>query len=355
MFPIELIGVSGPALSPAQQDLVDSCVAVAVSSRHRPLVEGSNRHILAITPLAAMIPQVREVLREGKVAILASGDPLFYGIGRTLIDHFGPDRINVHPSLSAVQLACARFRVSWDDLHLVSLHGRAAEDIPGRVLRRPKVMLFTDQTNSPDRISAVLLQALKECEDEERIAAIRIRVGENLGLDDERLREGSLSEIAAGRFSPLNMMLIEQPTISAPVPLGLTEADIRHSRGLITKDEVRAAALHRLRLPAEGVLWDIGGGSGSVSLEAARLCPGLSIYTVEKKPEEQANISANIRRFGTYNIHLIKGEAPEALEGLPAPHRIFIGGSGQRLPEVILKWGACPVDRRRVHRSQRRP
>lgn len=335
MSRIELIGISGPALAAEHWPVLRRCVAVAASRRYRPLVEGLGCPLIDIAPLPTMLDTTEAALATGDVAVLASGDPLFYGIGRTLIARFGPKRLRVHPALSAVQLACARFRVPWDDLALISLHGRGDGDIPGRVLRHRRAMLFTDNRTSPDRVAASLLTALEACDDRERIAALHLRVAENLGLADERLTGGSLHDIAARRFSPLNMVLVEQPDLTEPPCFGLTEAEIQHSRGLITKDEVRAATLHRLRLPATGVFWDIGGGSGSVSLEAARLCPDLSIHTVEKKPEEQANIRTNIRRFGAYTIHLVNGEAPEALAGLPTPDRIFIGGSGRRLEAIV--------------------
>ncbi len=341
MSRIELIGISGSALAAEHWPVVRQCVAVAASRRHRPLVAGLDCPLLDITPLAALLDTIETTLATGDVAVLASGDPLFYGIGRTLIARFGPERLRIHPALSAVQLACARFRVPWDDLALLSLHGREAMNIPGRILRHRRAMLFTDNHTSPDRVASSLLAALEACDDRARIAALHLRVAENLGLADERLTDGSLHDIAGRRFSPLNMVLIEQPDRPEPPTFGLTEAEIQHSRGLITKDEVRAATLHRLRLPATGVFWDIGGGSGSVSLEAARLCPDLAIHTVEKKPEEQANIRANIRRFGAYTIHLVSGEAPEALAGLPTPDRIFIGGSGKRLETII----AAAVDR----------
>lgn len=335
MSQIELIGISGPTLSEAQQALIQSCVAVVVSRRHQPLVAGWDCRRIDMTPMTAMLTQVAEALPTGKVAVLASGDPLFYGVGRTLIAHFGPERVQVHPALSAVQLACARFRIPWDDLTLQSLHGRSGQDISGRVLGHAKVLLFTDLHNSPDRVAASLLTALSACDDQQRIETIRLRVAENLGLADERLISGSLAEIAAQTFAPLNMMLVEQSPLPETFRFGLRENEIHHSRGLITKDEVRAATLHRLRLPATGVFWDIGGGSGSVSLEAARLNPELAVHTVEKNPEALQNIRANIKQYGTYNIHLICGEAPEALAGLPAPDRIFIGGSGQRLEAII--------------------
>ncbi len=348
MSRIELIGISGQSLSPEQWPLLRRCKALVVSRRHRPLVGDLPLPLIDIAPVDAMLARLEEALTTGDVAVLASGDPLFFGIGRTLIDRFGAGRITVHPALSAVQLACARFRLPWDDLTLMSLHGRTGAHLPGRLLRHAKVMLFTDGRTSPDRVAEDILAALTGCGDQERIGAIRIRVAENLGLADERLTSGSLAEIASGTFGPLNMMLIEQPDRPASPPFGLGEDEIVHSRGLITKDEVRAATLHRLRLPAEGVFWDIGGGSGSVSVEAARLCPDLAIHTIEKKPEEQANIRANIRRHSAYSIQLVDGEAPEALAGLPAPDRVFIGGSGGRLEAIIEAAAARLADSGRI-------
>ncbi len=336
MSRIELIGISGQSLTCEQWPIIRRCRTIVASRRHKPLVVGLLHPLIDIAPVATMLARLREALAEGDVAVLASGDPLFYGIGRTLIEQFGADRIRIHPALSAVQLACARFRTTWDDLHLMSLHGRSVHDVPGRILNHQRVLLFTDAQNSPDAIAAGLLAVLQACADQQRIAAIRIRVAENLGLAEERLTTGTLAEIASRQFSPLNMMLIEQPPPSrVDIRFGLGEEEIQHSRGLITKSEVRAATLHQLRLPESGVLWDIGGGSGSVSLEAARLCPELTIYTIEKNPEGQANIQSNMRRFGTYTMHLVCGEAPEALTDLPDPDRIFIGGSGKRLTEIL--------------------
>lgn len=340
MSHIELIGVSGPVLGDEQRRLVDGCVVVAVGRRYAPLVVGRPTRPIPITPLGALFAQLAAALEKGDVAVLASGDPLFFGIGRSLIDRFGAERVRVHPAMSSVQLACARFGQPWDNLRLVSVHGHPGDAVPGQVLPYPRVLLLTDHRNSPDRVAADLLAALRACDDRERMAAIRVRVAENLGLTDERLTSGSLAEIAEQRFGPLNLVLVEQPVRPCPCRFGLGEDEIRHSRGLITKDEVRAAVLHRLRLPENGVLWDVGGGSGSVSLEAARLCPELSVYTVERNPAEQANIRTNIRTYGAYTIHLVDDEAPAALAGLPDPDRVFVGGSGGQL-EAILTTAAA--------------
>jgi precorrin-6y C5,15-methyltransferase (decarboxylating), CbiE subunit/precorrin-6Y C5,15-methyltransferase (decarboxylating), CbiT subunit len=349
MSRIELIGIGSTTIAPEQWPLLRGCAAIVVSRRYRFLVDGLAREMIDIAPVATMLNRVTEVMAGGgDVVVLASGDPLFYGIGRSLIDRFGPERLTVRPALSAMQLACARFCIPWDDLALLSCHGREIAHLPGRILRHQQSMLFTDGRNSPDRVATELLAALTACGDAERINGLRIRVAENLGLHDEHLTSGTVAEIADRSFGPLNMMLIEQLSCPASFALGLREDEIIHSRGLITKDEVRAATLHRLRLPAAGVFWDIGGGSGAVSLEAARLCPELTIHTIEKKVEEQANIRANIRRFGTYSIQLVCGEAPEALAGLPAPDRVFIGGSGLWLEAVIEAVAARLADGGRI-------
>ncbi len=340
MSEIRVIGIGSGGLDAAQKHLLDGCHAVVVSTRYRHLAEGVNAEILPIAPVRKMLDNLAAVLDQGSAAVLASGDPLFFGIGRTLINRFGPERVRLYPALSSMQLACARFRVPWDDMAFLSAHGRKPDDLPARILRHEKVMILTDSRNTPDMIARTLLDTLINVRDRARIGRLRVRVAENLGLDDERLVEGGLEEIAGQRFGPLNVVLVEneparEREARAACVFGLDEDEITHSRGLITKNEVRAVALHRLRLPENGVFWDVGGGSGSVSMEAARLCHGLKIYCVEQKEEQQANICENVARYGTYNIHLVRGSAPEALEGLPDPDRVFIGGSGGRLEGII--------------------
>ncbi|CAK8716319.1 Tetrapyrrole methylase domain-containing protein [Candidatus Electrothrix laxa] len=345
MSEVFIFGVSGEELPKEQLRKIATCSAVVVSSRHQALLKDMEIHQIPIAPVEEMVFELAVALNQGDVAILASGDPLFFGIGRTLLERFGPERIHIHPALSAVQLACTRFKLPWDDLPLISLHGRSPGDIAGRILKNPRVMLFTDHRNTPDRIAQELLAVLEEHHDSARIKSIRVRIAENLGLKDERLCSGTLADVAKQKFFPLNMMLIEQKRgggeeasvkdREAEFVFGLEEDEIEHSRGLITKDEIRAVILHRLRLPRTGVFWDVGGGSGSVSVEAARLCPDLTIYIIEQKEEGQENIRANILRYNLYNIKLICGLAPEALVGLPDPDRVFIGGSKGLLAEII--------------------
>jgi len=338
MSELRLVGIGpGAALDDEARQLVGGCCCVVVSSRHRPLVAELGIEILPIAPVGEALAAIEARLAQGDVAVLASGDPLFFGIGRTLIARFGSERLTVRPALSSLQLACSRFKVPWDDLRCLSLHGRDGGDLARRLMAHDQVFCFTDRINSPDRVARALLDRCQAMADQQLAWDYRIWVAENLGLADERLTQGSLAEIAAGSFTDLNVMLLARPARPAAteVLFGLAEAEIQHSRGLITKNEVRAASLHALRLPRRGVLWDVGAGSGSVGLEAARLCPELAVYAVERNPEELANIRANCRAYGVVNLIVVAGEAPAALAELPAPDRVFVGGSGGRLAEII--------------------
>jgi precorrin-6Y C5,15-methyltransferase (decarboxylating) len=130
-------------------------------------------------------------------------------------------------------------------------------------------------------------------------------------------------------------MLVKAPLKENSFVIGLNEADFAHEKGLITKDEVRAVVLHKLMLPRKGVLWDIGAGSGSVSIEAKRLAPGLDVYAVEKDPLRVEHIKENVKRFRAGGINILQGTAPSALEGLPAPERVFVGGAGENLFPIV--------------------
>ncbi len=331
---IFLIGIGPEGLTAKAAALLGPCPVVVASSRHRHLVP-EDKEIIAIAPVQQTLELVARRLKTGNVAVLASGDPLFFGIGRTLLKTVGPDRLEIHPALSSVQLAFSRFKEPWDDAAFVSLHGREADHILPLLLPHDKVLVFTDGTNSPDALCRQLLACFRAVGDQETPARYQVMVAENLGQADERLSTGSLEEISSQQFSALNVVIFKRQPRPRAYRFGLETTAIQHSRGLITKDEVRAATLHKLQLPEQGVLWDIGAGSGSVSLEAARLCPGLMIYAVERHPEEVANIKANVRTHQCHTIEIIEGMAPEALDELPAPDRVFIGGSGGKLSEII--------------------
>ncbi len=311
------------------------CRSAFTTSRFEHFLHNFKGSIQPISPLSTALDNISRELAMGNVAVLASGDPLFFGIGRKLIDYFGRDKVEIHPALSALQLACARFNEPWDEAGIISLHGRDNKNFSSQIIRSAKSIIFTDQAHSPAIIAKALLNDLGKIAEKQE--EIQLKIAENLGTDEEKLTIGSPLEITKLHFSEPNIIIIiNKIKFSQPAyHLGLAEDKIRHSRGLITKNEVRAATLHRLQLPQSGVFWDLGAGSGSISIEAARLFPDLTIFAVEKKPEEQENIRHNIKRFKLINLNLIPGQAPEAIASLPDPQRVFIGGSGGRLAEII--------------------
>ncbi len=330
-----IIGISAPVLSPEQKEMLQSCVLIVGGRRLLQLCEEFPVATLAVTPLKDALQGIKSALAEGDVAVLASGDPLFFGIGKRLIETFGADAIQVYPALSSLQLAFARFKLSWDDARIVSLHGRTPVHIPGTVLRTPKTFLFTDHVNTPNRVAKEIVDYLENIQHFELLESCKVLVAEDLENHGEKIFTGSLQETADSSFSPLNVMCLLCPPRERQSVFGLHENELQHSRGLITKAEVRAVSLHQLRLPENGVLWDVGAGSGSVSIEAARMNPGLTVYAVEKKNEELENIRANIRRYGCYNVLPVAGAAMDVLADLPDPDRVFIGGNGGQLRGII--------------------
>lgn len=337
MSEIHVIGIGAGGLSAKQRDILATCPTIVTSSRFRPLVDGLGAVILPIAPVKEMFRGIAEQAKLSNIGVLASGDPLFFGIGRTLVDKFGRDRVRIYPAFSAMQLLCAHFNESWDDAKFVSLHGRDTGHIVPLLLQAGKSVVLTDRTNSPARLAGLIVDYCHEIEDMDLLAKCSVMVGENLGSRQERCVQGTLAEIAGQEFADLNLMLVKRPVTASmgTSSFGLREDEIVHSRGLITKNEVRAATLHHLRLAPHDILWDVGAGSGSVSLEASCLCPTGYVFAVERNEEQLANIKANIRRYQAYNVRVIQGEAPDVFDCLPAPNRVFIGGSGSRLPEII--------------------
>ncbi len=339
MYKVSVIGISEPVLSLSQLELLDTCSLLIATGRLRDMAADFSGKIQSIAPLEQAITAIRSTLPTGNIAVLASGDPLFYGIGKRLLEEFLPGQLEFYPALSALQRACALFKTPWDDAVIVSLHGRQHHHIPGLLLKNKKTIVFTDQNNSPQIIADKINKYLQSIGHIDLIERIAFSVAENIGLPNENVFTGSLEATAKSNFSPLNILYLQLPHLQAQkqtsFDLGLTEEEISHSRGLITKNEVRAVTLHQLQLPRQGVFWDIGAGSGSISIEAARTNPRLTVYAVEHKEEELNNIKENIRRYDCFNVIPVFGRAPEVLADLPAPDRVFIGGSTGSLADIV--------------------
>jgi precorrin-6Y C5,15-methyltransferase (decarboxylating) len=313
---------------------------------------------LKATAIYETLDYIRDNYKDKCLVLLAAGDPMFFGIGRLVIERFGQEAAEIYPDLSSIQVAFSRVKETSNNALLVSLHGgpdpakrRKLEyeitDLPALLQRHGKAAVLTDKVSSPDKIAEVILKASSPL-----LSNVKIYVCEKLGYDDEKVTEGTPEEIAGMSFEHPNVVIVTSAKVqkcksavgaggpchsvgSPQFVFGLKESEIKHSKGLITKDEVRAVTIHKLRLPQSGVFWDIGAGSGSVSIEAARLCSDLNVYAVEKNDELIDIVHENKKSFNTMNIEVLKGEAADMLKDLPVPDRVFIGGSGGRLSDIV--------------------
>jgi precorrin-6Y C5,15-methyltransferase (decarboxylating) len=317
--------------------------AVNAVSRAQILV-GGKRHLaffpqftgerIAITgALGSTLQRISELADEHTICVLASGDPLFFGIGAKVIEAVGGAHVEVLPYPSSIQWAFARIGLAWEDAAFESVHGRKLDGFVSRLKRQRKVACLTDATNTP----AVLAQRLLTYGDSKWQAW----VCENVGGIEERVRAFSLQELAACEdLSPLNLLvLLRQPDWQAPSVIPFLHEDHFAKRmpkkGLITKREVRMLSLAALALRPNSVLWDIGAGSGSVSIEGALIAPEGRIYAIEVDPEGVAICKENAVTHGVDNVHVIEGRAPEALAELEIPDAVFIGGSKGSMREII--------------------
>ena len=342
MIPVQVVGLGmSPAdLTPQALDLIQGAQVLVGGRRlldyfpHHP----AEKIVLGKDPESAL-SKLAALARDRRVVVLASGDPNFYGIGPLVVRVLGPENVTIHPNLTAVQTAATRLKIPWDKGRVVSLHGRGWEALEAALEEPGPWFMYTDPVHTPGAIARRLLGRGQ--------TKARLCVLEDLGAASERLTWLNLKEAAGRTFSPLNMVVLEQagvslgdsqpdPSPAAPgLRLGMPEEAYAPERGLITKAEVRAVVLARLKLYPGQVLWDVGAGSGSVGLEASLLLGHGRILSVEKNPERAAQIVVNRDKFRVANLEVVCGEAPECLADLAVPDRVFIGGGGEALAGIL--------------------
>ena len=277
---------------------------------------------------------------EGQRAVvLASGDPLWFGIGRLLLQRFGPEALAFEPAPSSMQLAFARIGRPWQDASWISLHGRDSEALAAALQKRPVALaVLTD----PHQGGAAAVRTLLRASGLEESYAFWLC--ERLGHPAERVQRLAPQAPLPPDLDPLNLVLLvaEPPAPLADpsdLPLfGLEDGlflQLPDRPGLMTKREVRIQVLADLDLPRTGVLWDLGAGVGSIGLEALRLRPGLELWALEQRGGSASLIRANAERLGVTPAGVVEGRAPEALAELPDPDRVVIGGGGSERAAVL--------------------
>lgn len=324
--PVHVVGLRPGVLSPPP-GVDDILIRAQVLVAGRRLLDAAPRScrpekvIPVAGPLAPILEEITRDLDAGKaVVVLADGDPLFFGLGKRLIEHLGPERVFVHPNLCTLQMAAARVGLPWHEVRVVSLHGRSDfNPLFASLARFERLAVFTDPENSP----AVIAQALLE----RGVVDAQLIVLENLGAQNETARRLRLEEAWDLPFADLNLVLVERtapPEI--PLMLGIPDHFYLHEKGLITKQAARALGLSMLGVMPDSVIWDLGAGCGSVAIEASHLAHEGRIFAVEREPRRAAMIRENVRRIGAWLVDTVTGEMPDCLAALPDPDRVFIGG-----------------------------
>lgn len=267
---------------------------------------------------------------DQRVVLLASGDPTFFGVSRFLLRNLPKERIEIFPNVTSMQYAFARIKETWDDGIFVSVHGRGMHPAIDKIIAAEKACVLTDKVNTPTAIAAELIERGAE--------GYEAWLCEDLGMPTEKFTKTTVRGLLEINASELNILILirtYEPNLVHYPLIGIDDDEFHTSKKLITKQEVRAVTLAKLQLQDDLVLWDIGAGSCSVSIEASNLMPNGRIFAVERNPLCIGFINENLKKFCTRNIKLIEAFAPEGLDDLPDPDRVFIGGAGGKLDEII--------------------
>jgi len=340
--PILVVGVAaeGPSgLADAVREQVDRADILCGGVR---LLEFWADHPAEKIAVGADIPALVERLKnrgDALAVVLGSGDPGFYGIAGTLLRHFPPGELEIVPGVNSLQLAFARARIPWSDAVFTSAHSRPIGEVVGWARRAPKLGILTDSVNTPQAIARALLRAgVPDC---------RAVVAENLGLPEERIFDTRLSALVDSgvEFAPLNVLVLAHDEEWQPVPTFAPRPDdaYEHRCGLITKADVRALSIARLALRETDTVWDVGAGSGAMSVEMAELAWRGRVFAVEHDAENVGYVRQNAERFGVPNVNVVEGHAPTALEGLPAPSAVFVGGTGGEMEGILRHVAAAAL------------
>lgn len=334
--PVHVVGLwAGRPVGSEAEAAVRSAALVAGGSDQLAAVGDLISSAARTAVVGAGLAALDEVSASAAAVVLASGDPGFHGIMRALAARLGPDRLVVHPAPSSVAAAFARLGRSWDDAVVASCHTGGAFRAAASVAGAPSAAVLCGPTAPPEALGVALVSLGASY----REVVVASRLGE-VGEAIQRL--DGLASLAAGSFDHRSVVVLANPAAVAPGPVaprvrlgGRPTEAFAHRGGMITKPEVRSVVLGRLDLPDRGVLWDVGAGSGSVAIEAALAAPGLRVLAIERDRAAADAVLANAAGLGAL-VEVVAGSAPEALPGLPAPDRVFVGGGGIGVLDACL-------------------
>lgn len=344
---VDVVGVGADGwdgLSPRAREVIHSAGVLMGSARQLDLVpDPAGERITWPSPLLPALPGLFAAHHHRSICVLASGDPMSYGIGSTLARVLGPRRLRVLPHPSAVSLACARMGWPAQDTQVVSLVGRPVELLHPHVHPERTVLVLSSDETTPGEVATLLTNR--------GYGASELTVLQNLGHEREQRLVSTAAEWDDRNVDPLNVVAVrcraDRPAGPLPRVPGLPDDAFVHD-GQLTKRDVRIATLARLA-PAPGqLLWDVGAGSGSVGVEWMRTDSSCRAIAIESRADRAARVGENARSLGVPGLRLVTDAAPGALEDLETPDAVFIGG-GVTTPGVLETcWHALPPGGRLV-------
>jgi len=289
------------------------------------------------TPLPVLLSDLKTACNN--TVVLVSGDSGFFSLAKTIVQDFS-DRYDIEllPGISSVQYLSAKLKIPYDDAVLISLHGRNINIVP-KVAYNKKVFALTGGDNSAKDVCRLLTRYGLGC--------VSVRVGERLSYTDEGIVSGSAAELADMDFNGLSVIYIDNPSATNPF-IPLRDNDFIRGNTPMTKEEIRWLSISKLGVHPQDTVFDIGAGTGSVAVELARKAYGGFVYAIEAKETACDLVRKNATRHGAFNIEIVNGKAPSAIENLPIPDRAFIGGSSGKLDGILEKLTSMNPDIRIV-------
>lgn len=327
------VGENGTeALAPAARALLETAEVLVGGERHLAMVKnGKAERLTWASPLSRTIEAIAE--RRGKrVIVLATGDPMLYGIGSTLTRRFPREEMTIIPGIGCVALVCARLGWPEAEVEVATLHGRPLELLNFHMLPGAKLVVLSEDGETPGHVAAALTDA--------GFGESRMTIFEHLGGEKERRIDATASGFAETAVADLNAVAVEcragEDAIVRPRVPGLPDSAFE-TDGQLTKREVRAATVSALMPFPGALLWDVGAGSGSIAIEWLRAERTARAIAIERNPARIARIARNAATLGVPRLEVVEGEAPAALAGLTTPDAVFVGGGVSN--ETILS--AC--------------
>ena len=261
-----------------------------------------------------------------RIVILMSGDVGFYSGARLLQDAFPNEKIDYYCGISSVVYFASKVPTAWQDAKLLSAHGRSL-NLLNCVQRYPKIIMIVSGVEDVRAICRELMEA--------EMTHVRVTVGTNLSYPEETVTSGTPEDFLQAETTGLHIMLLENPQANHIIVPGMSDETFVRGKVPMTKEEIRILSVAKLQLTEDSIVYDVGAGTGSVSMECARLCTNGTVYAVERNPEGIALIRENSKKLRLSNVTAIEGLAPEALMDLPAPTHAFIGGSAGNMGEIL--------------------